>query len=177
MLELRLRLEEQYDQIQEKFVYDTKSVLLEHSLYTISKWESIWKKPFLKKGYKMTPEEMLSYIVCMMQNGEDQIYLNKFSEEDILKIGEYIKDKQTATTVNSIQKTNGNAIVTSEVIYSKMVFAGVPFECQYWHLNRLLTLLEVIDAKANPKKMSKKETMDKYRELNRQRKQALKTKG
>lgn len=177
-LKLEVQISETYQEELGKFLYEKETLELEHSLYTISKWESRWKKPYLLKDYKMTPEEILDYISCMLVNEKQKSLTDHLKEEHILKINEYINDPMSATTITRrSEKKNSNKIVTSEVLYTKMVFAGVPFECQHWHLNRLLKLLEVIDAEANPKKMSRKETMDRYRELNRQRRKKLNSKG
>lgn len=172
-LEISVVTSEQYDDITERFVYEKKQVLLEHSLYTISKWEEKWKKPFLVKDSKMTPEEMMDYIRCMVVREEDFPFIEVLSKKNILKIGEYINDKATATTVKKSGKPSRNSIITSEVIYSKMVLMGIPLEVEHWHLNRLLTLLQVIDAKASPKKMTKREIMERNMRENKRRKAAL----
>ena len=179
---MRLRLEvqtsERYQEELGRFLYEKEILELEHSLYTISKWESRWKKPYLLKDYRMTPEESLDYIFCMLVNKEQSHLIDFLREEHLRKINDYINDSMSATTVSKrSEQKKSNKVITSEVLYTKMVFAGVPFECEHWHLNRLLKLLEVIDAEANPKKMSKKETMDRYRELNRARRRKLNSKG
>ena len=126
----------------------------------------------------MTPEEMLDYIRCMVVRKEDLSLVEVLSEKNVLEIGEYINDKATATTItNHSPKSRKHPVVTSEVIYSKMVLCQIPFEAEHWHFNRLLMLLQVIDAKSNPKKMTKQEINARNRELNKQRIEELRMKG
>ena len=59
-----------------------------------------------------------------------------------------------------------------------MIVLGIPFECEKWHLNRLMTLIRVVSAKnAPPKKMSKNEILAQQRRLNAERKAKFNTKG
>lgn len=174
MLNLTVIISERYDNQLEKFVYERAILHLRHSLFSISKWEETWKKSFLKKDYRMTPEEMYDYICCMVVNQDEMYLVDKLSQENLLKINDYINDKATATVINSFRKENNrSSYLTTEVLYAKMVLYGVPFETQYWHLNRLLILLQVIDAKANPKKMTKREQAAYYRKLNEERHRKL----
>ncbi len=127
---------------------------LEHSLLSVSKWEAKWKKPFLTDHQK-TEAEALDYIRCMTltQGIPDVAYL-AIPQDEMQRIADYINDPMTATTFSG-NEPRSNQIVTSELIYYNMVAAGVPFECQKWHLNRLLTLLRICGIKSKPsKKMS-----------------------
>lgn len=155
---------------------------LEHSLLSVSKWESIWHKPFLSKREK-TVEENLSYIECMTitpANVDPEMY-KRISQSDYDKINEYINNPATATTFRGPKGSCGsNSTPTSELIYYWMTAANVPFECQKWHLNRLLTLLRVCEVKNDPKgqqKLSADEVRKDYDRLNEERRKALKTKG
>jgi len=151
---------------------------LEHSLIAISKWESKWNKPFLSKTEK-TLEESLYYIYCMViNNNVDYTYISTALPSELIdEIQEYIKSPMTATTINSKNKQS-NEIITSEVIYYWMVAHTIPFECQKWHLNRLLMLISVCNEKNAPKKkMSKKEIAARNRSLNSQRRAQYNTKG
>lgn len=169
-----------WDEKKEEFVYTKEQTLqLEHSLVSISKWESKWNKAFLGKKEK-TNEEILDYVRCMTINknvGAD-IY-NYMTDENITDINKYINAPMTATCItrqNSNKKNND--VVTSELIYFWMVSYNIPVEFEKWHLNRLLTLIEVCDVKNSPKKkMSGKEIASRNAALNAQRKARLGTRG
>lgn len=179
MLQIKIPASEYYDEVNNEFVYVKEQTLqLEHSLVSISKWESKWNKPFLAQK-DMTAEELLDYIRCMTitQNVNPLVYMNLPSEA-IGRINDYINAKMTATWFNHREKRASREIVTSEIIYYWMVALGIPFECQKWHLNRLLTLIEVCSIKNQPsKKMSKREVMARNARLNELRKKKLKTRG
>lgn len=170
---------EYYDEVKNEFVYYNEQVLqLEHSLVSISKWESKWCKPFLD-GKDKSVEEIIDYVRCMTitQNVKPEVY-NRLTEKNIKEINEYIEHPMTATTFNNDRPSHSREIITSEVIYYWMVTFNIPFECQKWHLNRLLTLIKVCNIKNNPpKKMSKQELLNRNRALNEARKRELKTMG
>lgn len=163
---------------QEFITYKPITVNLEHSLVSISKWESKWHKPFLDKRSPKTREELTDYIRCMTltQNVNYDIY-NHLPAEVIDKINNYLEDPMTATTISKKNNHGPNQIITSELIYYWMIALGIPFECQKWHINRLLTLIEVCNVKSNPKKMSKKDIYSQNAALNKMRRQAAKSKG
>ena len=171
---------EGWDERKEEFV-DAKTVTLqlEHSLVSISKWESKWHKPFLSKDEK-TAEETIDYIKCMTltQNVKAEVY-EYLTGENIRDINAYIEDSKTATTFSNDRSSGPNReIITSEVIYYWMVALNIPFECQKWHLNRLLTLIRVCNVKNNPgKKMNKKELLSKYDAINKANRKRFNTKG
>lgn len=155
-----------------------KELHLSHSLYTISKWEAKTKKPFLQ-GDK-TESEIYLYIKCMCEEPITDLDINRMSRKDIEAINSYIGDPMTATTIQR-PKTTGTdrSVITSEILYYNMIALNIPFECQYWHLNRLLTLINVCDIKSNPNKSKKstRETLQDYKALNQARKKALHTTG
>lgn len=159
----------------------TKSVALslEHSLVSISKWESKWKKPFLTDEPR-TREESIDYIRCMTitQNVPEDVYY-RIDGETMEKIQEYIDDPMTATWFTEKKHNRKQKeVITAELIYFWMVSYNIPFECQKWHLNKLLTLIKVCDIKNSPeKKMSRKEAADWQRELNARRRASLNSKG
>lgn len=180
MLPIAIAAGEMWDSAKEEFVYSTKrSILLEHSLISISKWESKWNKPFLSKE-PMTPIEFLDYIKCMTltQNVDPMVY-EFLSDDNIDDILNYIDAPMTATIVRDDPSSDvGKEIVTSELIYYWMVTFNIPFECQKWHINRLITLIKVCETKNKPaKKRSRKDVASQYAALNEARKQQLKTKG
>ena len=180
MLTIYIPPTEQWDETKNEFLYSSGGILqLEHSLIAISKWESRWNKPFLSKE-KKTSEELLDYIKCMTIT--KNVPLNIFDcipKESLQKILTYINSPMTATTFP--QKSDGGGakeIITSELIYFWMVNYGIPFECQKWHLNRLLTLIRICNIKNNPaKKMSKKEILSRNARLNAARRKKLNTRG
>ena len=170
---------ELFDETTNEFIYlKEQSLDLEHSLVSISKWESKWCKPFLN-GNNKTPEEIIDYVRCMTLNDDvDPEIYNRLSERNFKDINNYIEAPMTATTFSNERSSGNREIITSELIYYWMVSFNIPFECQTWHLNRLLTLVRVCNIKNNPpKKMSRQEIMARNRELNNQRKNALNTHG
>lgn len=152
---------------------------LEHSLVSLSKWESKWKKPFLTKGNKTT-EETLDYIRCMTltQNVDPKTYL-ALNSKIVDEVSEYIYDSMTATTFSDqMNKSANREVITAEIIYYWMITFSIPFECQKWHLERLLTLIKVCSIKNQPKKKLKPgEIAARNRSLNEARKAKLGTKG
>jgi hypothetical protein len=179
MLKVTIPAIELYDETKEEFVcFKEQPLQLEHSLVSLSKWESKWRKPFLSKEEK-TVEETIDYIKCMTitQNVDDNIY-NYITNDMILQVRNYIEADMTATTFVNDKKVTNREIITAEIIYYWMIALNIPFECQKWHLNRLLTLINVCNIKNTPpKKMSKKELMNRNTSLNAARKQALQTRG
>lgn len=152
---------------------------LEHSLVSISKWESNWKKPFLTKESK-TNEEIIDYIKCMTltQNVNPEVYLY-LTLDNVKAVNSYIDDPMSATTFKEthINKVN-NEQTTSELIYYWMVALEIPMECQKWHLNRLLNLIRICNIKNSPqKKMTKGEILARNKELNAERRARLNSKG
>lgn len=180
MLQLSIGQGEYYDEKQERFIKVKPTLVrLEHSLKSLAKWESKWKKPFLSKD-AMTREESIDYIRCMEVTGlvDPKIFEYVTSEQE-KQVNEYINDKMTATVVNrrGPQKPSREK-VTAEIIYFWMIQHGIPSEYEKWHLNRLLTLIEVCSIKGGPgKKMSMKEQMAEQRAMNAARKAKYKTKG
>lgn len=168
-----------YDELNNEFInYPEVELHLEHSLVSISKWESKWKKPFLS-GKEKTVDEIIDYIKCMsLDEIRDVKVLNNLTVDNVKSINEYIENSMTATTFSNDKGGNSREIITSEIIYYWMLTLNIPFECQYWHLNRLLTLIRVCNIKNNPpKKMSKQEMMSRNRALNQSRKQQFNTRG
>ncbi len=180
MLRVNIVEEELFDEATSKFTEKvSQSIDFEHSLVSVSKWESKFEKPFLADT-KKTDEEVIEYIKMMVvtPNLSDNV-LTLLSNDNLIQINEYIESKQTATTFNELQTARGNSeIITSELIYYWMVAFKIPFECENWHLSRLFSLVRICGIKSEkPKKVSAHEVAERNRALNEQRKAQLKTSG
>lgn len=180
MLKITIPSAELWDEDKEEFVYTKEQTLqLEHSLVSLSKWESKWCKAFLSKHEK-TFEETVDYVKCMTltQNVNSDVY-QYLTNKNIAEINRYIEAPMTATyfSDDKIGKTSREQI-TSELIYYWMVALNIPFECQKWHLNRLLALVKVCNIKNQPpKKRSRKEILSRNAALNAARRKQLNTRG
>ena len=180
MLTIKVLGDEYYDEEKSEFVNPVRFILeLEHSLVSLSKWESKWEKPFLGREEKTT-EEALDYIrqMTLTPNVPPEIY-HALSEKNMEEINEYISAKMTATWFREDnQKSTSREIITAELIYYWMITLNIPFECENWHLNRLFTLIQVCNRKNQPpKKMSRRDLINRNRELNAARKQQFGTSG
>lgn len=180
MLEIMIPETEQWDELKQEFVCTKAQTLqLEHSLVSLSKWESKWCKPFLSKEDKSF-EETIDYIRCMTLNRHipDEVY-GCLTRGNIKQINEYISAPMTATWFSKDATGRGSREqITSELIYYWMIALNIPFECQKWHLNRLLTLIRVCNLKNQPpKKMSRREIMSRNAALNAARRKQLGTNG
>lgn len=184
--------QELYDPVKDLFYLTKETTLtLEHSLVSLSKWEAKWKTPFLSigqqrpgttPGKQLSPEQFKDYVKCMTitQNVDDKIY-ESLTQENVHDIMEYIKDPMTATTVNPQQKKAGGNLgrtITSELIYAWMAILRIPYECQKWHLNRLLILIQVTSLEQEPpKKMDPKNVLKQNSSLNKARRLKHHSKG
>lgn len=180
MLYLDVPSIELYDEVSMEFKIEPSVRLqMEHSLVSLSKWESKWHKPFLSDKYPKTLEETIDYFKCMTmtQNVKPEVY-NRFNQETIQTIEDYISNPMTATWFNETHTPPNREILTAEILYYDMIALNIPFECQKWHLNRLITLIKVCQIRSNPsKKMSKAEALNQQRKLNAQRRSQLNSKG
>lgn len=180
MLHITVLEAEEFNNATQEFVSETAGVLvLEHSLVSLSKWESKFEKPFINQVTK-TDEETIAYFHCMDQGADTPPELfTKLSQKNVDDIQAYIDAKMTATWFSEEPKKGpGGEAITSELIYYWMISLDIPFECQDWHLNRLLTLIQVCNRKNAPaRKMSKSEIIAKQRELNAQRRAASGSSG
>lgn len=183
MLKITIPESEFFDSEKNEFIKRKGATIqLEHSLVSLSKWESKWHKPFLdekNKGTK-TQEEIIDYVRCMTitQNVDPEVYYG-LTSENLKAIDDYINDPMTATWFSDEHdKRKQQSVVTSELIYYWMISLNIPVEFQKWHLNRLLTLIKVCNEKNKPeKKMSKQALMSRNRALNAARRKALNSRG
>lgn len=179
MLKITIPTRDYYDDRTNEFIQLSAVELeLEHSLAALSKWESKWETPYFSDTPK-TDEQVLDYICCMITNVEyNTADVARIPEEGIKKIQERIEASMTATWFRSEKSSGPQPTITSEVIYYWMIECGIPFECENWHLNRLLTLIKVTNEKRKPeKKMSAAETADRNRRLNEERLKKYNTTG
>ena len=180
MLTITVLGTEMFDEEHQAFITQGGVVLeLEHSLVSLSKWESIYQVPFLGEKPK-TPEQIIGYVKAMTltPNVPDDLYLN-LSNENVEQINAYIESKKSATWFSEAPGApKSRDVITSELIYYWMVVFQIPFECEEWHLNRLFTLIRICNIKqSKPKKMTRAEIAARNRELNAQRKSQLGTSG
>ncbi len=181
MLKITVPEMEYYDEQSQTFSYTKEQTLtLEHSLLSLSKWESKWHIPFLGKDAK-SYEQQIDYIRCMTitPNVDPKLYYS-LTPENMKQIEDYIQDPMTATWFNdrSGQEKKSREVVTAEIIYYWMKTLAIPFECEKWHLNKLLTFIRVCNVKDAPdKKMSKRDLYSQNRALNEARRKRLNTRG
>lgn len=180
MLKLEIKEQEFFDEATGRFYTVKPQILhLEHSLISISKWESKWHKPYLKDDPKTFDEE-LDYVRCMSIDKEiDDSTLHSLTALQINQIRDYINDSMTATWFSNRNKVRPSSrVITSELIYYWMTSCGIPFSCEKWHLNRLLVLIRICNVEgSSKKKMNKRDQLAEQRKLNAARKQKYNTKG
>lgn len=180
MLRITILGDEQFDEVNDKFlIVGSVTVDFEHSLVSLSKWESKIQKPFLGPDPKSS-SDVFEYIKCMVLNENfDYKKLDKLTNDNLEQINKYIDSKESATTFSDIHERKGRTeIVTSELIYFWMISFNIPFSCETWHLNRLLTLIRICNVKnSKPKKMSKAEIARRNRDLNAERRARLNSSG
>lgn len=176
------------DELEKFLVLPERTIVLEHSLVSISKWESTHHKPLLSKHPKhmMTDVEMYEYIKCMTitQNVAEEVFMYQLTDDNITSISKYMENAMTATVIGqaipqkSKQKPPAKMdYITSEVIYSQMVNLQIDKEYEKWHINRLLTLIRVCQSTNETNKMTQAETAQYYDEINERRKSELNTSG
>lgn len=181
-LQIEVPAGEYWNANDEEFVRVKRAELtLEHSLVSISKWEAKWHQAFLDPKKKKSEEMVRDYIRCMTieKNVDPNVYY-VIPPDKVKEIADYIDDPMSATTVNRSgpQSRHSNEVMTSELIYYSMTALQIPFECEKWHLNRLLKLIEVCSIKnAPPKKMSKRDTVANYAAINAARRKANHSRG
>ncbi len=180
MLTIIIEGQELYDEASETFITSNKVVLeLEHSLLSLSKWESKYQKPFLTKSSK-SEEEMYGYIESMVISSTGDLdALYRCSQKNIDEIQQYIDSSQSATTFGVMPERRGQGeVITSELIYYWMIAFNIPSDYQSWHLNRLFSLIRICNIKnSKQKKLPKHEIAQRNREINERRKAELGTTG
>lgn len=182
MLRITIPPQEFWDPVSETFIYEKEQTLqLEHSLLSLSKWESKWEKAFYVDREK-TKEETLDYIRCMtLTKNVDPTLYDRLTTKNIQEIFDYIKAPMTATYFSNDNRIMGRNLdtITAELIYYWMISLNIPFDpCQKWHLNRLFALIRVCNIKNSPnKRMDKSEIIRRHAEINAARRKKYNTKG
>jgi hypothetical protein len=181
MLQITVPGAELYDEVNNEFITVKEQTLtLEHSLVSLSKWESKWCKPFLSKD-GLTTEQTIDYIRCMtITQNVPPITYSLITDENIKQVENYINAPMTATWFSDEKKSgrSSSEMVTAELIYYWMIALQIPMKCEKWHLNRLLTLVKVCNIKnAPPKKMGKRATMSRNAAINAARRKQLNSNG
>ena len=181
MLPISIPAREFFDEQTNEFVKVGPFYLeLEHSLKSISKWESKTHKSFFDND-QMTTDEFLEYVRCMTLNRVERTdAYNYLSASDISRIIAYMQDPMSGKVVKSRKSKKGSAIVmTSENIYFLMINYGIPFECEKWHFNRLSMLIKTCEMNGGGESggMSYRERQQWYNALNDQRRLKFNTKG
>ncbi|ADD80920.1 gp029 [Rhodococcus phage ReqiPepy6] len=184
MLQLDVVIKEDFNDDTQEFIITTWPLRLEHSLVSLSKWESKYEKPFISSD--KSESEILDYVLMMDLSDETppEVYQN-ISNEQFLQINEHINAKMTATWFSDKKKKKvQHQIVTSELIYYWMTSYEIPWVAETWHLNRLFTLIEVFNAERSTTQKTNKPTRSEAesaaaqrRALNEQRRKELGTSG
>lgn len=183
--------QEYFDNLIQEFItvegrhIDAIHLQLEHSLMSVAKWESKWHKPFARDD-SMTGEELMDYVRCMTINQQKnpRVY-EDLTQDALTQIIEYMNNPQSAWEISPKKKSKKpKKAEPAEMIYFAMIQYGVPLECEKWHFNRLLALLDYCDSKGggspgggSPKKRSEREIMEMYRALNEKNRKKYNSKG
>lgn len=160
---------------------DTEVVLqFEHSLLSLSKWESKSKTPFLATPVK-TAEVLLDYFEDMLLTpGTPPGIIYRLSPEQLKELTEYINDPMSASSVPQEGPNRRTPeITTSELIYYWMTALKIPFNpAETWHLNRLMMLIQIANYKNQPEKKRRPgQVLNDWREQNARLKKDYGTNG
>lgn len=177
--EIAIPATEFYDERTNEFVeIKEQTIVIKHSLVSLSKWEAKWHKPFLSSTQK-TWEESIDYVRCMtLTQKVNPLVYSAITPALFNEINEYIDDPMTARKFRDEERNGRNELITSELVYYWMIALGIPMECQKWHLNRLLALIRLCSIKnAPPKKGHSMNYLQQRSALNASRRKALHSRG
>lgn len=183
MITVHIPKKEVWDDQHKEFIYvNEQTVTLEHSLISITKWETKHHKVFLDDTAKKTEDEIIDYIRCMCITPlKDEKDVYGISAKDIKRIMDYMADPMIPFNFkkdNINGKRRGGDPLCGVMIYYYMTAAQIPFECQKWHINQLLALIRIYGIKNNPGKPLKGSALaSRNTALNQERKARLGTKG
>lgn len=180
MISLTLELpgEERFDEESSTFISMPPCTLhLTHSLYSVSLWESVYKRSFLDSPPN-TPEETMYYVECMSEEPLPGDFMRRLDRNIQVKIAEYIADGASATHLLDPPARGGpKDSMTSELIYWYMSQFNIPYECDKWNLNRLLTLIKLSAAKQGGSNASASATAAQRAAMNKARRARYNSKG
>lgn len=178
MLELEIVFEEGFKAETNEFIATkSETIQLEHSLFSLSKWEAKWEIAFYGRDEK-TNEQLADYIRMMVLSDISFDIVEFIKPAQIAEINEYINSKQTASWFAEDNRpgrrgARNTRVTTSDLLYAYMASMRIPFECQHWHINRLLTLIRIIDLENQPKKnMPRRDSVASHRSINQARRAA-----
>lgn len=177
--EITIPATEFYDERTNEFVeIKEQTIVIKHSLVSLSKWEAKWHKPFLSSTQK-TWEESIDYVRCMtLTQKVNPLVYSAITPALFNEINEYIDDPMTARKFRDEERNGRNELITSELVYYWMIALGIPMECQKWHLNRLLALIRLCSIKNTPpKKGHSMNYLQQRSALNASRRKALHSRG
>lgn len=179
VLDLFIPGKEFWNSVRQEFIY-TKDITLhlKHSLVSLTRWEQHYKRRFLDEGPK-NKAEYRYYIQCMTLNKDvDPFIYDQLQEEDYKIVNNYIQDSMTATKLPKQNNSSGkNERLSSELIYYYMSALNIPFDCDKWFLNNLLTLIGIASIKNAPQDKKSKPSMKNIAAINAARRARLNTKG
>lgn len=179
MLQITVKGRELWDEASGVFdSFDDITLNLEHSLVSVSKWEARWHKPFFS-NIKHTEAETQDYVKCMCVDCDvSDSVIQSLSNDDYHKIDSYINDPMSAIPIKNTKSSGRGGFLPSEKIYSWMISYGIPFECERWHISRLLNLINLCEeTRTPPNKKSSREVASMYSKLNAERRKQYNTRG
>lgn len=151
----------------------------EHSLLSLSKWESRTKTPFLTTAPKDT-SQLIDYFQDMLLTEIDSSIVYRLSPDQLEDLSKYMNTPQTASSVPKNPSKSGASpeTVTSELIYYWMTALEIDWAAESWHLTRLMMLIEITNFKRQPeKKADPKQMYQNWNEINERNKALFGTDG
>lgn len=171
---------DQFDRVTEEFVtFPPARLTLVHNLLSIVRWESKWKRSFVDRP-PSSVDEVIDYVECMA-DGQPSVphMLERLTRDHTEAIKAYIADPMSASVMLSRPgQTKSSEKMTSDLIYYYMVTFQIPFEAEEWHLNRLLMLIRICNAKQSAgQKTNSKSAASQRAALNRARRARAGSRG
>lgn len=183
MLEIQIPETEVFDEATSKlFKLPAVTLRLEHSLLSVSKWETIHEIPFLSNT-KKTNEQLMSYVRLMSLGPIEDSVLGRLGPKQYEEINNHLNAKHSATWFSDDgSQSNSRQTVTSELIYYWMTAFGIPFECETWPFSRLMNLIRIAQIKQSEqdpknKNRPKSRMLSERAALNKKRREAANSKG
>lgn len=158
------------DELEEFRQFGADEITFEHSLYTIARYEEATHKPYYDT--RSDEDNLFSYMPYMaIKPPKDPSAFFRIPQDELAKLKSWMEDSHTATWFSKDDDNSPEReIVTAELIYYWMTEYRIPFECERWHINRLMTLIQVCARKKSPpKQKSQAEIIREHRALNQKR--------